>query len=512
MSTFNPAEFWPVEPPDPDVSFVKAVGKMIYYGADVAVGENDALPTEPPPPDYYDAVKLILVAWEDAERIKHRLHGFLGFDPAASPPWTGKLRGGEVTREGVPAGLTFVHENRRTHLAVLGPRPMGDPKTPEHIFLVMADIQSGHSAFREKMLSRPDERLQRDLAESVIRSRRLDWGDIPFQLGKALLDTFELTGDVRYLDEVIERTDLMLANVPEYPSSHTQMPVPLLVRLYEMTGEDKYMAPAGKLVDKCLEEPEFRPGDQGFLQTQRYMHPETYAALKKEIPGGAGTYVDCIATHYMPAMLTARALGREREMADLVAMTLKEAMRHLLDPETGLFHQSILGHRQNKKGICGHGSMWTLFAMGLILEAFPRDHPDQPGLVRILRDLAEAVGRVQTPEGAFHCLLDVPATPLSSLYTPAIGCALVRGARMGFLPDSARACGLKAWEAIKLRTFRGGRVGDSSGTPVMAEYDGYFHTMTTENYDYSLPKNFWPLHHVNEVLRIQSSSVTGSHP
>ena len=78
MSTFNPAEFWPVEPPDPDVSFVKAVGKMIYYGADVAVGENDALPTEPPPPDYYDAVKLILVAWEDAERIKHRLHGFLG--------------------------------------------------------------------------------------------------------------------------------------------------------------------------------------------------------------------------------------------------------------------------------------------------------------------------------------------------------------------------------------------------------------------------------------------------
>ena len=129
---------------------------------------------------------------------------------------------------------------------------MGDPKTPEHIFLVMADILSGHSAFREKMLSRPDERLQRDLAESVIRSRRLDWGDIPFQLGKALLDTFELTGDVRYLDEVIERTDLMLANVPEYPSSHTQMPVPLLVRLYEMTGEDKYMAPPGKLVDKCL--------------------------------------------------------------------------------------------------------------------------------------------------------------------------------------------------------------------------------------------------------------------
>ena len=505
-----PAEFWPVEPADPDVSFVKAVGKMIYYGADVAIGENDTLPTEPPLPEYYDTVRLILVAWEDMERVKHQLAGFLGFDPAASPPCSGETFTSTFGKKGMPAGsplaagLTFVHENRRTWLAVLGQGPMGHLKTPEHIFLVMADIRSGHPAFREKMLGRPDDRLQRDLAESVMRSRRLDWGDIPFQLGKALLDTFEITGDSRYLDEAIERTDLMLANVPNHPSSHTQMPTPLLTRLYEITGDEKYLAPVKRLVDACLEEPEFRPGERGFLQTQEFMHMDTYSALKKEIPGGAGTYADCIATHYMPAMLTAKTLGRERELADLVAMALKEAQRHLRDPKTGLFHQSVLGPLQKRKCISGHGSMWTLYAMGLILEAFPKDHPELPGLVQILRDLANAVARVQTPEGAFRALLDVPAMPMSSLYTPSIGCALLRGARMGFLSGASRAAGLKAWEAIKLRTFRGGRVGDSSGNPVMAEYDAYFHTATIQNYDYSLPKNFWPLHHVNEVLRLKA--------
>ena len=502
-----PAEFWPVEPPKPDVSFVTAVGKMIYYGADMAIGANDTLPTEPPPAEYYDIVKLILVAWEDVERVKHQLVGFLGFDPTASPPCSGETYTFKYGKEGTPpgaisAGMTFVHENRRTWLVVFAPGPMGRSRNQDHTFMVMPDIRGGNPKFRQRMLDRCDRQIQRDLAQCVMDKRRLDWSDIPFQHGKALLDTYEITGDSRYFDEVIDRTDEMLADVPDYPSSHTQMPTPVLVRLYEMTGQEKYLAPVAPLVDASLDEPEFRPGERGFLQTQEFMHADTYRVMKTELAGGAGTYADCIATHYMPAMLTAKALGRQKQMADLVAMAIKEAQRHLRDPETGLFYQSILGRRQERKCIPGHGTSWGLFAIGLILEAFDKDHSEYPAVLRIYQDLADAAARVQTPNGAFRCLLDIPAMPASSLYTPKIGCALLRAARMGFLSDEFRIRGLKAWEAIKLKTFQGGRLGDGSGSPVMSEYDAYFHTLTTENYNYTLRGNVWPLHIVNEVLRL----------
>lgn len=131
--------------------------------------------------------------------------------------------------------------------------------------MVMTGIRGNSDVHRHKMLDRSDEQLQRDLADSVVRSRCVDWGDIPFRHGKALLDAYELTGDQRYHDEVIDRTEEMLANVPDYPSSHSQMPTPILTRLHEVTANSKYLAPVRQLVDAVIDGPDFRPGEQGFL-------------------------------------------------------------------------------------------------------------------------------------------------------------------------------------------------------------------------------------------------------
>jgi len=54
----------------------------------VAIGPGDVLPTEPP--ISYDGIRLIIVTWGDIERVKHTLHGFYGFNPAASPPFSGE--------------------------------------------------------------------------------------------------------------------------------------------------------------------------------------------------------------------------------------------------------------------------------------------------------------------------------------------------------------------------------------------------------------------------------------
>ncbi len=495
--SIRPAELWFVEPPEPSPAFTHAVGYMLYHGADLAIGESDALPTEPP--DTPDGIKIIVVEWDDIERVKHKLNGFAGFRPDQSPPFSGdtfqeKYRGA--------SGLTFVHENRRLWLAVMGPQVLHTQRSLDKVCMVMAGARGNNQPHRRKMLARPDERLQRELADGVVRARRVDWGDIPFQHGKALLDTYELTGDRRYYDEVIDRAEEMLANVPEYPSSHSQMPTPIFVRLHGMTGDERYLAPVRPLVDAVLDGPDFRRGECGFLQTQDFMVPETYAVMARE-RAGAGTYGCLMVTHYMPAMLTARPLGREAEMADLVAMCVKEQRRHLLDPQTGLYFQSIMGHQQVPRGNPGHGTAWTLYALELILEVFPTDHPERADLVEILRELAEATARVQTDEGAFRTLLDIDVMPVSTLYTSMIGCAFLRAARMGYLSDHFRIHGLRTWPVLKHKVFRGAQIGEGAGMPPMSEYASYFHRQTRMNLDYTGGGgSFWTLHVVNEVLRL----------
>jgi len=223
-----------------------------------------------------------------------------------------------------------------------------------------------------------------------------------------------------------------------------------------------------QLVDAVIDGPDFRPGEQGFLQTQDFMVPETYAVMSEELVG-AGTYGCLMVTRYMPAMLTAKALGREREMADLVAMCVREQRRHLCDPETGLFYQSIMGYQQQPKGIPGHGTAWTLYALELILEAFPTDHQAHWDLVRILQELADATAKVQTEEGAFLALLDIPAMPVSTLYTGMIGCAFLRAARMGYLRDEFRQRGLQTWAVLQHKVFRCTQIGEGAGMPPMSE-------------------------------------------
>ena len=493
-----PAELWFVEPPHENRHFVCAVSYMVYQGVDMAVADSDVLPTEPPPPEAYDRVKLIVVDWDDVERVKHHLRGFIGFNPDATPPFSAETF---FSRYSGARGNTFVHENERTWLAVLGPGTMARQVANDLTFMVLPGIGANHEGHRRKRLARSDRQLQRDLAEGVVRTRRVDWGDIPFQHGKALLDTYELTGDQRYLDEVIDRGEEMLANVPEYPTSHSQMPTPIMTRLFDMTGDTKYLSPVRKLVDAVLGNPDFRPGERGLMQTENFMVPETYALMEKKL-AGAGTYGELIATHYMPAMLTAAALGREAEMADLVAMCVKEHRRHLLDPQTHLFFHSILGHRQRPQGMPGHGTGWTLYALELILEVFPIDHPDRSQLLGIFGDLADAAARVQTDEGAFRALLDVPAMPVSTLYTSMIGTAFLRGARMGYLPRAFRERGLMTWQILKPLVFRGTQIGEGAGMPPMAEYTSYFHRQTRQMLDYSVGGSFWTLHVVNEVLRL----------
>ncbi len=162
-----------------------------------------------------------------------------------------------------------------------------------------------------------------------------------------------------------------------------------------------------------------------------------------------------------------------------------------------------MGHQQRPKSIPGHGMAWTLYALELILEAFPAKHAERDDLLTILQELAEATAKVQTPEGGFRTLLDIDAMPISTLYTSMIGCAFLRAARMGFLPDEFCDRGLKTWDVLKQKVFRGSQIVTGAGMPPMSEHASYFHRQIRQNLDYTEGGSFWTLHVVNEMLRLK---------
>jgi len=121
--------------------------------------------------------------------------------------------------------------------------------------------------------------------------------------------------------------------------------------------------------------------------------------------------------------------------------------RYLRDPRTGLYYHgwdekrqqiwadSITGRSAN---FWGRGMGWYAMALVDVLDFLPLDHPDRSTIIRILRDLAEAIVRVQDPvTGLWYQVLDLPAYPGNYLEASASSMfvyTLAKGVRKGYLP------------------------------------------------------------------------------
>jgi len=120
--------------------------------------------------------------------------------------------------------------------------------------------------------------------------------------------------------------------------------------------------------------------------------------------------------------------------------------RHARDPKTGLFyHEWDAAHAQfwadSATGLSpnfwGRADGWYLMAAMDVLDYLPADHPDRAALVATVRDLADAVAKVQDPvSGLWYQVLDQPnragnyhEASASSMFVY----ALAKGARNGYL-------------------------------------------------------------------------------
>ena len=496
------AELWVIEPPRhvPE-HFSFTIRYLINAGVDLAIGPNYTLPQDAP--KTLDGIRMILITLDDVARVGKTLQGFRGFRPQD----LNELSGNVDASSEVPSKLdrrqwfceTYLNRNETTWLAVYGNGSIGHVRRLESPLLMTGDLSLNCDRLRTKLLRVPDRSIRDVWIEELLQNEgRVDWNHKARDEGMMLLDDYELFGDRRCLEKVKKQFDYIIHHPPTRNVCFEGCPLPTLIRVFETTNDDKYLAPIGNIVTRLLDSINVQAGSSGWCHAAYCMSEESLAHVRKK-EGDMGTLGELMMTHYLPLMSVAKHVNREEEIADKVASCVKTQRDNLRDDKTGLYWHGLAGRRAQLEGFVGHGLGWSCYCLSQLLDYFPADHPARADLVEIFREQCEAAARFQGENGGFHSVLNLPWTPLSAHYTAWFGFAFAHGVRMNYLDASYLAKGVTAWEAVKSKLFRGKYLAASGGTPVSRRME-YYLWRNCNLGEKSIIHAFCLLH---EIMRIQ---------
>lgn len=283
------------------------------------------------------------------------------------------------------------------------------------------------------------EPIARKVAGRFIARDRL-WGNYTLDLTlEAMLEFDAVTGKSKYTNyvlSVMKRRGLSPESVISYesqPFCHVNY------KLYEVTGDKRYVKP--------------------FLgETRRYRRqvgrsPEGAITHKSDQPG-RHLLIDML-QDYASRMAQAGALcGDESYFAECVGQ-YRIYRRLLRDPNTGLWSQGRGWLDEPMKlspGAWSRGHGWLIRGMVESLRWLPKNSSYYLQMQRYLRELADALLRVQDANGMWHQLLNLPfeqSYPESS-GTGLICYSLARAYHDGFLKDDRyRLAALKAFDGLR---------------------------------------------------------------
>ncbi len=169
----------------------------------------------------------------------------------------------------------------------------------------------------------------------------------------------------------------------------------------------------------------------------------------------------------------AKTFGDTAAFTDALHQFLLLAAR-ARDPRTGLmYHAWDAVHKQpwadsltgNSPHFWGRAVGWYLMASMDVLDELPATHPDRAALLGVIRDLADAVARVQDPvSGLWYQILDQPGragnyreASASSMFVY----AFAKGARRGWLTPRFRALASRGFDGLVRELVKA----DSAGRP-----------------------------------------------
>ena len=325
-------------------------------------------------------------------------------------------------------------DQKRHHLQ--GDRAATEQLLDEYIDYLMAHSDSGHPAWNLEM----------------IRSWKSNkWNYIDGCMITGILELYEITGEARFLDFAdrflsgfVEEDGHIRTYDPEEYSLDNVNPGKNLFPLYDLTGKEKYRKATERVRSQLSTMP--RTPEGNFWHKLIYPNQVWLDGIYMALP------------FYMEYE---KRFDAQKDCPD-ICQQIANVETRMRDPETGLYYHGYDASRKMYWADPDTGcspNFWLRaegwFILGLVdvLEIMT-DLPMQAEsahLQHMLLDLAKALSKYQDPSGLWYQLIALPELEgnyLETSGTALISAALLKAVRLGFLPESFRAVGEKAFYGI----------------------------------------------------------------
>ena len=325
-------------------------------------------------------------------------------------------------------------DQKRHHLQ--GDRAATEQLLDEYIDYLMAHSDSAHPAWNLEM----------------IRSWKSNkWNYIDGCMITGILERYEITGEARFLDFAdrfmsgfVQEDGRIRTYDPEEYSLDNVNPAKNLFPLYDLTGKEKYRK-AIELVRSQLSTMPRTP-EGNFWHKLIYPNQVWLDGIYMALP------------FYMEYE---KRFDAQKDCEDICRQIANVEIR-MRDSKTGLYYHGYDASRKMYWADPDTGcspNFWLRaegwFILGLVdvLEIM-KDLPmgaESVHLQHMLLDLAKALSKYQDPSGLWYQLIALPELAgnyLETSGTALISAALLKAVRLGFLPESFRAVGEKAFYGI----------------------------------------------------------------
>lgn len=286
----------------------------------------------------------------------------------------------------------------------------------------------------------------------MIRSwKHNKWNYIDGCMITGILELYEITGENRFLDFAdrflsgfVEEDGHIRTYDPEEYSLDNVNPAKNLFTMYDLTGKEKYRK-AIELVRSQLSTMPRTP-EGNFWHKLIYPNQVWLDGIYMALP------------FYMEYE---KRFDAQKDCPDICQQIANVEIR-MRDPETGLYYHGYDASRKmywaDPDSGCSpnfwlRAEGWFIRGLVDVLEIM-KDLPMQAESVHLqhmLLDLAKALSKYQDPSGLWYQLIALPELEgnyLETSGTALISAALLKAVRLGFLPESFRAVGEKAFYGI----------------------------------------------------------------
>ncbi len=325
-------------------------------------------------------------------------------------------------------------DQKRHHLQ--GDRAATEQLLDEYIDYLMAHSDSAHPAWNLEM----------------IRSWKSNkWNYIDGCMITGILELYEITGETRFFDFAdrflsgfVEEDGRIRTYDPAEYSLDNVNPAKNLFTLYDLTGKEKYR--------KALELVRSQLSTMPRTPEGNFWHKLIYPNQ---------VWLDGIYMALPFYMEYEKRFDAQKDCEDICRQIANVEIR-MRDPKTGLYYHGYDASRMMYWADPDTGcspNFWLRaegwFILGLVdvLEIM-KDLPmraESVHLQHMLLDLAKALSKYQDPSGLWYQLIALPELAgnyLETSGTALISAALLKAVRLGFLPESFRAVGEKAFYGI----------------------------------------------------------------